>query len=259
VNKITQIADYTGLAENYRKYRQGYSENVLTQLINHTKMLAKRSLLVDVGAGTGIWTRQVSERGIICTAVEPNEAMMSQGVLYTADLPITWMTGTAEETDLENNFADWVTMASSFHWTNPARSLPEFHRILKKEGYLTLLWNPLVKKGDALQETVESIIKREVPDFSRGEREQEDYGLLLEQSGYFKNIYELREQHAVTMPVLMYLNTWRAVHHLQTVAGQERFEKVMYEITNVLKEKETITVPYLTKSWTAKKNNETNT
>lgn len=35
---------------------------------------------------------------------------------------------------MSNNQADWVIMASSFHWTDPKKSLPEFNRILTGGG-----------------------------------------------------------------------------------------------------------------------------
>lgn len=37
---------------------------------------------------------------------------------------------------MSNNQADWVIMASSFHWTDPKKSLPEFNRILTGGGIL---------------------------------------------------------------------------------------------------------------------------
>ena len=52
------------------------------------------------------------------------------------------MKATGEDTLQENDQFDWVIMASSFHWTDHTKSLPEFSRILKPSGYFTALWNP---------------------------------------------------------------------------------------------------------------------
>ncbi len=41
---------------------------------------------------------------------------------------------------------DVITSASSFHWYNKKKCLKEFARILKKDGYLILAWNPRVTK-----------------------------------------------------------------------------------------------------------------
>ena len=256
---MVNAADYTGMGENYRKYRIGYSESVITQLIKHTGILKKNGQVVDVGAGTGIWTRQLAEKGIKCIAVEPNPSMSKEGKKYTQDLNnITWVDGNAEVTNLEDNCADWVTMASAFHWTDERRSLPEFHRILKEEGYITLIWNPLVKKGDPIQEAVESLIKKEVPEFKRI-RAEINYSQLLEQSGYFKDVYEVKEVNIIERPLEQYLAAWNAVTDLKAQAGEERFARVITGITKIVKElsheREEIAVPYLTRSWTAKKIN----
>ena len=247
-------SDYTDIGENYRKYRSGYSEKILDLLIEHIKIKENRGLVVDVGAGTGIWARQMAERGIRCIAIEPNEDMRRNGLEYTKDLSksiLEWKNGSAELTGLSSRIADWVTMASAFHWTDQKKALCEFHRILKGRGYLTLLWNPLIKEGDAIQEKVESIIKFILPEFSRKERTGENSKELLTESGYFEDVIEIRHEYLINMPVERYLGAWRAANHLKTHAKPEEFEEIISRITSLLKGKETIAVPYLTKSWTA--------
>ncbi len=71
--------DFTSLAENYAQYRPGYSPFVLDVFCS----LAKGKECADIGAGTGIWSRQLAGRGIKVTAVEPNDAMRSAGIKQT--------------------------------------------------------------------------------------------------------------------------------------------------------------------------------
>ena len=154
MNTIMKQGDFTGLAKDYAMSRPDYSSTVLRALLSHTG--ARNAL--DVGAGTGIWTRMLAEEGLDCQAVEPCEAMREEGKAHTADFGVSWCAGSAEETCLADGMVDWITMASSFHWTDPRKSLPEFHRVLKPGGLLTVLWNPRNIAGHALHEEIEQLI-----------------------------------------------------------------------------------------------------
>lgn len=240
--------DFTKLGEHYRKYRSGYSDPVLKLLIAHTGVNT-HSQVVDVGAGTGIWTKQMLDKGLRVTSVEPNDDMRANGEIWAPGAH--WKKGTGEETGLPDGYANWVTMASAFHWTDPKVSLPEFHRILKPGGYLTLIWNPLLKEGDALQEEVEALIKRIVPEFERGSRAKDDFDKIIVSTGHFKDVVEIRKVEYVRKPVADYITTWKAVNHLQAVAGPERFARFLSELEEMLSDREYVDVPYLTKCWTA--------
>ena len=50
-------------------------------------------------------------------------------------------------------------MASSFHWTDPNLSLPEFYRILKSNTFLTIIWNPRNIKNSKLHVEIEDFHK----------------------------------------------------------------------------------------------------
>jgi len=252
-----ESANYTGRGEVYRKFRSGYSEKVIDLLLAYTGLSPIKDTVADIGAGTGIFSKQLANRGYSVIAVEPNDDMRTNGREYTVDKDnIKWRNGCAENSGLENKSVDWVTMASSFHWTKPERSLPEFYRILKDGGYVTLLWNPLVKDGDVIQEKIESIIQRNVSGFSRDFRNGENSREILLSSGYFDNVVEIRREHKRDMPVKDYLNAWRAANHLRTTAEKVRegiFEDILKEMEKCLGEREIIEVPYLTKAWTARK------
>lgn len=248
--------DFSNLGESYRKFRVGYAEEVLKMLVSHTGIGRKSdAVFVDVGAGTGIWTRQVMDacKNAKCIAIEPSEDMRRNGKIWTEGLNVEWRPGTGEETGLPDACADWVSMASSFHWTDRARSLPEFRRILKKGGHVTLIWNPLMREGDPIQEKVEGLIHEIVPEFTRGSRASEDFGKVLAGSGLFTDVIEIRMVKKVRREVDEYIEAWKAVNHLQAVAGPERFQKFLQAVKELLKGQSHVDVPYLTKAWTARR------
>lgn len=127
-----QQGDFTKVAKHYHN-RPAYSEMLLQKLVrcvnDENKSLCDLQV-VEVGAGTGKLTKMLSDMGMKVLAVEPNDNMREEGMKYTQNMTIKWQKGSGEDTGVESNFADWVIMASSFHWTDPKKSLPEFARIL---------------------------------------------------------------------------------------------------------------------------------
>lgn len=130
--------DFTQVAKAYHN-RPAYSPMLLEKLIaciNDEQKNLKDLQIVEVGAGTGKLTKMLSEFGMQVLAVEPNDAMREEGIAYTKGTNIKWQKGSGEETGVQSGIADWVIMASSFHWTDPKKSLPEFARILKNSAAL---------------------------------------------------------------------------------------------------------------------------
>lgn len=129
--------DFTEVAKHYHN-RPAYSAMLLEKLIkcvNDGNKPLNELRVVEVGAGTGKLTKMLaSDFGVQVRAVEPNDSMRAEGEAYTQSCRnITWHKGSGEDTGIESSCADWVIMASSFHWTNPNQSLPEFARILSND------------------------------------------------------------------------------------------------------------------------------
>nr|WP_242024844.1 class I SAM-dependent methyltransferase [Leptolyngbya sp. FACHB-60] len=98
-----------------------------------------RSLVVaDVGAGTGISSRLLGDRGPQIIAVEPNDAMREAAEPHPQ---VVFHLGTGEQTGLADESVHIVTCCQSFHWFNAPLALAEFSRVLQLGGHLALLWN----------------------------------------------------------------------------------------------------------------------
>lgn len=92
----------------------------------------------DVGAGTGISSRDLAARGVHVIAVEPNAAMREAAEPHPR---VAWRNGTAETTTLDEASVDLVVCAQAFHWFRHDEAIAEFHRILRPRGRLALVWN----------------------------------------------------------------------------------------------------------------------
>lgn len=94
---------------------------------------------VDLGAGTGILSRDLLAAGLAVTAVEPDASMLAQLVRGSPD--VVPVHGAAEDIPLPDGSADVVVAGQAYHWFDPARAHPEIARITRSGGVFALLWN----------------------------------------------------------------------------------------------------------------------
>ena len=91
--------NFTGLGLKYSQNRPDYSESVLKCILGLIDKPIQEIDFVDVGAGTGIWTRMVHAKGLReCIAVEPNIDMLESGCSDSSHLGINWVDNSADVT-----------------------------------------------------------------------------------------------------------------------------------------------------------------
>lgn len=133
-NSTTRFADR---ASDYAKARPSYPAEIVDAVLDGLGDPASLDV-ADVGAGTGVFSRLLANRGARVVAIEPNIAMRSAAATHPA---IEWRDGTGESTGLPDHAIDLVTVAQAFHWMRADDALREFHRILKPGGRLAHVWN----------------------------------------------------------------------------------------------------------------------
>lgn len=132
---------FTDRAADYVRYRPTYPPGAIDAMLEGLGD-PRGVTAADVGAGTGISSRLLSERGVRVIAVEPNLAMREAGrARATGAGSLEWRDGTAEATGLGDGSVDLVACAQSFHWFRADEALREFHRVLRPGGRLALMWN----------------------------------------------------------------------------------------------------------------------
>lgn len=132
---------FSSRVQNYIRYRPGYPPEVIELLKNECSLTSK-SMIADIGSGTGILTRLLLERGNPVFAVEPNPDMRAAAERALRHFPgFTSVDGTAESTSLAERGVDLVIAAQAAHWFERDKARREFVRILKPGGWTVLLWN----------------------------------------------------------------------------------------------------------------------
>jgi SAM-dependent methyltransferase len=134
-----------GFARRVSEYEAGrpeYPEALLDDL-----SLAEARAVLDLGAGTGKFTRVLAGRlaemkggrAAALYAVEPVKEMAER--LAGLGLPVELRAGSAEAIPLPDGAVDLVCCAQSFHWFDYEPASAEIHRVLAQGGHLALIWN----------------------------------------------------------------------------------------------------------------------
>jgi ubiquinone/menaquinone biosynthesis C-methylase UbiE len=125
-------------ADAYERGRPEYPAAAVERLVRALK-IAAGSRVVELGAGTGKFTKALLATGAEIIAVEPVEAMRRKLAERLPSLPV--VDGTAEAIPLPDASVDAVVAAQAFHWFRGEEALAEIHRVLKPGGGLGLIWN----------------------------------------------------------------------------------------------------------------------
>lgn len=251
--------DFTGLADDYARFRPDYAPAALRAILGIIGKLVTEIDAVDVGAGTGIWTRMVADSGVrSMKAVEPNDDMRGQGAADQTNKNIVWKKGSGEDTGLDSGSADLLSMASSFHWVDFDKGIAEFTRVLRPGGCFVALWNPRFIEANPLLVEIEAHLATikggEIKRVSSGNSEfTETLAERLEECGQFDEVVYLESKHVIPFTSERYIGAWRSVNDLRVQLGAEKFNQFLMWVENRIADQSLIEATYLTRAWVARK------
>ncbi|MFF7309225.1 methyltransferase domain-containing protein [Streptomyces sp. NPDC008137] len=134
-----QALSFDKAAADYAANRPSYPPALFDSVEELTARPLSGARVADIGAGTGLATALLRDRGARVVAVEPGPGMASQFRRGLPDVPLVLGSGNA--LPLASESADLLTYAQAWHWTDPRRSVPEALRVLRPGGALALWWN----------------------------------------------------------------------------------------------------------------------
>lgn len=129
---------YEGLAISYSEGRPSYPDEAIADLCGLT------GKIVDVGAGTGILTRQIARLLPLASVIgiEPSDDMRRMAQSASADIAnITFMAGSAEMLPFAAGEVTLMTVATAVHWFDRPVFYAEAFRSIKPSGRLVVLQN----------------------------------------------------------------------------------------------------------------------
>ena len=217
---------FTGKTDDYFRFRPSYPDAAAEFLRSRTS----GDSVLDVGAGTGIFTAILLKYFSDVSAVEPNAEMREK---FTSFLPGTpCFNGTGESTGLADNSFDLITVAQAFHWLDEDSFKKEAARILRPGGKIAIIWNTGIKSDFTIAR--DEVCKRFCPRFSRGYAGKRS---AAEGDAFLRNTY-FREVEVVSFdnPFVMDLPTFEGNMRSRSYAlasGDENFSEFMTELRAV--------------------------
>lgn len=132
---------FSGFAADYVIGRPEYACEFVNSLFK-SYGFSKKSVVADVGSGTGKFAKQLMEQGCFVYCVEPNRDMREAAAKTLGGYDnCAVMDGTAANTFLKAASVDFITSAQAFHWFEVQPFQEECRRILRPGGRVFLIWN----------------------------------------------------------------------------------------------------------------------
>ena len=122
-------------SEDYSRFRPSYPDVAIDWLFGKSGDIQ----VLDIGAGTGIFTKALLRRFSKVAALEPNGDMRAQFLKFLPEISCAETTG--EATGYPAASVDLITVAQAFHWLDAERFKVEAMRILRPCGKIAIVWN----------------------------------------------------------------------------------------------------------------------
>ncbi len=173
--ELSPTTRFANRASDYALFRPSYPKAAIDTALEGLP-IDRGLVAADLGAGTGISSRLLADRGVRVIAIEPNAEMRENAEPHPG---VTLVDGTAEATGLESASVDLVLCAQAFHWFKPQEALTEFWRILRPQGRLVLFVNERDNDDPAMRAYNAAIRVASERELSEGMRASIDEALLV--------------------------------------------------------------------------------
>lgn len=132
------IKDPSAYEAWYHTPRGSWVGDVEFRLMMQLLRPASGAMLLDVGSGTGYFSRRFAAAGLRVTGVDPDKAMT--GYARRLDSAVTYIEGTAIDLPFSDRSFDYVTAVTSLCFIDdPRRALAEMWRVSRRAVVLGLL------------------------------------------------------------------------------------------------------------------------
>ncbi|MDX8470165.1 class I SAM-dependent methyltransferase [Mesorhizobium sp. VK23B] len=136
-------AIYTGAAGHYQATRPDYPPASAEWILDSLPPSQEERLAVDVGCGTGIFTRRIArtlKETDRIIGIEPNDDMRRQAEQVSeSHHNIEFVAGSSEALPVSDGTAALVTAASAAHWFDLPKFYREVARVLCNGGVLAIV------------------------------------------------------------------------------------------------------------------------
>jgi SAM-dependent methyltransferase len=232
-------SSFGAAADLYDRIRPSYPPEAVRWLLGD-----EPRRVVDLGAGTGIFSRVLASLGHDVLAVEPDDGMRAK--LASTSPGVTALPGSAESIPLADESVDAVAAAQAYHWFDHDVAHAEVARVLRPGGVFGPVWNVRDESVDWVAE----LTRQASPDDGSGSvwvYQDRGFGPL------FGPVESARFRHSTlhTVDTLVALVQSRSYYLTADEATKDRIETAVRKLASRLPE--TFELPYVTEVYRARR------
>lgn len=235
--------NFGNVADDYAKFRDELPSVIFEQL-NKRNVDFQGKHVLDLGSGSGIFSRAMAIQGSKVIGVEPEKKLIDQANELDGEFgsKIKYVCSTAEEMNFSDCFCDIVTALRAWHWFDRKIVNEQVMRMLKDGGFLIVIHSIFVPQlSKVAQETIRIIgefIEDLRPAGSMGETQERRTGLPVhwfdewQQIG-FEIVDEWQHEYSLTFSKGEWCGKVRSLSWL-TNADEEKKEQIIHSISEYL-------------------------
>ncbi len=171
------------VAADYDAGRPSYPDGVFTA-IERTACQLRGAVVLDVGAGTGIATRQLAARGARTVAIDFGELMLRRA--RARDPGLTCLQADGNMLPIRSLSVDLTCFAQSWHWFDQHRASREVARVLRPGGCWAAWWSHAWADGEDWFDTYQDLMEAACPGYRRHHRDPDWSEEGIASSGLFE-------------------------------------------------------------------------
>lgn len=205
---MSNSVNFGNVANDYAKFRDDIPAIIFEQL-NKRNIEFSGKEVIDLGSGTGIFSRALDKQGAKVTGIEPEASLINQAIQLDKlhNSQIKYVCSSAETIALPDKSYDMVTALRAWHWFDRNIVNEQVMRVLKDEGYLIVIHSIFVPQLSPIAHETIQIIRECIGDLkpagSMGEVTERRTGFPAnwfaewEQMG-FKHVDEWQHDYTLT-------------------------------------------------------------
>ncbi len=157
-DKVESVV-FNQMASFYDKYRPDYPKEVL-KTITELAGLNKNSKILEIGCGSGKYTKELIEKGYEVVALDPGEDLITKAKVTYKQGKVKFVNSRFEDYSIESDTYDIIVSAQAFHWVEKPKGFELCSKALKSDGWLMPFWNIELIEETELDKDLFKIIEK---------------------------------------------------------------------------------------------------
>ena len=253
MSKKVELGNFNQLAYSYKTSRPSYSKNIIKFIKSLPYENPKKITSLDLGSGTGIFTKEIAKISHRVVGVELSKEMIANSYKIKN---VKYKNKSVDKLKINIKF-DIISAASCFHWFNNEKVKDFIKKNLKKKGYFLICYNSRnISKNSFLKKVEKKIISLNKKFKSRVSSGQSKFveNKVLNFSKISKLSYPfyLEFNHFEKFSKKRYFTVWESSNEFRNKLGEKNYSIFLKWLEKKFP-KNGINAEYINKCWLLQK------